>query len=314
MTTINDSSKSNNIDSCTHDIIKTLLYFDVFQYPLNLNEIISFSKFSLEKVRETVQKLITKNIIYETSNFYSLTSNYNISRRVEGNEKATKILKKAVGISKFISQFPFIEGVFISGSLSKGFYGDDDDIDYFIITSPNRLWLARTLLIGFKKIFLLNSRKYFCVNYFMSTNALEVTEKNRFTATEFVTLIPMSANGVFQDLKDNNDWILDYFPNYNLNKKSEPVKRKLFKRFTEYLLNGKVGDYLENKFMKITKNHQKEKFKNLNNKDFKIAFKSDKDTSKHHPDNHQMRVIKLLNEKIIVFNKKHQLNILLEKS
>ena len=85
----------------------------------------------------------------------------------------------------------------ISGSLSKGYYDDDGDIDFFIITSPKRLWIARTFLILYKKIFLLNSRKYFCVNYFISSNALEIEEKNIFTATELTTLLPMFGNGSF---------------------------------------------------------------------------------------------------------------------
>lgn len=105
---------------------------------------------------------------------------------------------------------------------------------------------------------------------------------------------------------------LDYFPNYDTSKKSNPIKKNFVKRFLEYLLKGKFGDILENKFMKITKNHQQKKFKKLNKKDFDIDFKANKTTSKHHPDNHQKRVLNLLNEKIVTFNKQHNLNIPLE--
>jgi len=296
-----------------NDVLKTLLYFDAFQYPLNINEIVRFSQFSLEEVLDTVQDLVTNKIIYKFNTFYAITEKTcRIERREKGNKKATEILKKARRVSMFISQFPFVEAVFVSGSLSKGYFGDDDDIDFFIVTKPNRLWLARTILIAYKKVFLLNSKKYFCVNYFMSINALEIEEKNRFTATEFATLIPMSGNGVYQELQKNNTWILDYFPNYNSEKKSNPIKNNQLKRFSEFLLNGRLGDGLEKKFMKITKNHQQKKFKKLQKPDFDIAFKGDATTSKHHPDNHQKRVINLLNEKIIAFNKEHQLNIPLE--
>ncbi len=299
--------------TCKNDVLKTLLYFDAFQYPLTLEEIVLFSQFSLEEIKESLEQLITNKTIFKLKEFYAISEKTcRVERREIGNKKAKQILKKAKKVSNFISQFPFVEAVFLSGSLSKGYFGKDDDIDYFVVTKPNRVWVSRTLLIAYKKVFLLNSKKYFCVNYFMSTNALEIEEKNRFTATEFVTLIPMSGNGVYKELQNNNPWVLDYFPNYDTNKKSIPIKIKLFKRFSEYVLNGKFGDRLENKFMKITKNHQQKKFKKLIKKDFEIAFKGDKNTSKHHPDNHQKRVLNLLNEKIKAFNLEHQLTVPLE--
>lgn len=299
--------------SCNNDVVKTLLYFDMFQYPLTIAEIKLFSQFSLTEIQEALKDLIEKKHVYKLNNFYATTlKTCRIERREKGNKKAKEILKKAKRVSKLISQFPFVEGVFVSGSLSKGYFGEDDDIDYFIITSPNRLWIARTFLILYKKIFLLNSKKYFCVNYFMSSNALKIEEQNRFTATEFTTLIPMSGNGIYQKLQKENAWVLDYFPNYDQEKKSNPIKRKTLKRFSEYLLNGKIGNGLEKKFMKVTQSHQQKKFKKLQKSDFEIAFKGDKNTSKHHPDNHQKRVIYSLNEKIISFNEVHQLDIPLE--
>lgn len=196
----------------SHVVLKIMLYFDIFNYPLTLNEIYLFSNTSKEKIKEILSHLIQENKIFKLTNFYSLTNEIDIAnRREKGNSLAKKIMKTAKKVSKFISQFPFVEAVFLSGSLSKGYFGEEDDIDYFIVTKPNRVWLSRTLLIAFKKIFLLNSKKYFCVNYFMSTNALEIKEKNRFTATEFATLIPMSGNGVYKDLQTENPWVFRLF-------------------------------------------------------------------------------------------------------
>lgn len=308
---INISNKNNH----TNDVLKTLLYFDAFSYPISATEIEQYSKFSSNEIQAELDALVNKNIIYSFDEFYSISKNKKlITRRKKGNENAKKILNKAIKMSAFISQFPFIEGVFLSGSLSKGYFGENDDIDYFIVTSPNRLWLARTLLIAFKKIFLLNSRKYFCINYLMSTNSLEIAEKNRFTATEFATLIPMSGNGIYCDLKKNNSWVLDYFPNYtDQNKNSSAIKNNIFKRSLEFIFKGKLGKWLDNYFMKMTKNRQQRKFKQLQKPDFDIAFKGDKNTSKHHPKNHQKKVINRLNKSIVEFNKKHQLSIPLEK-
>ena len=79
---------------------------------------------------------------------------------------ANEIMPKAIKISRKIAKFPFVESVNLSGSLSKGYYDLEDDIDFFIITKPNRLWIARTLLILYKKVFLLNSKKHFIFEVF----------------------------------------------------------------------------------------------------------------------------------------------------
>ncbi len=303
----------SNID-CANDVLKTLLYFDIFKYPLNINEIIYFSRFSMKDVDITLQHLVSEKIIFKIEEFYSINNDKNlIERRLKGNIRAEKIIKKATEVSKFISQFPYVEGVFISGSLSKGYFEHNDDIDYFIVTSPNRLWIARTILILYKKIFLLNSKKYFCVNYFMSSDSLKIPEKNRFTATEFVTLIPMFGNGIYKKIQQKNSWVLDYFPNCNVKKIPKEINKNIFKRSLEFLLNKKAGDFLEKKFMKATKKHQQKKFKKLQDENFKIAFKGDKNTSKHHPNNHQIKTIEKLNQKIKLFNIKFNYNIPLEK-
>ncbi len=300
-------------EQCLNDVLKTILYFDVFRYPITINEIVVFSKFSKKEINTTLEYLISEKIIFKIEEFYATTNNIDlIKKRVKGNVRAKKIIKKARKTSKFISQFPYVKGVFISGSLSKGYFEYDDDIDYFIITSPNRLWLARTLLILYKKVFLLNSKKYFCVNYFMSSDFLEVSEKNRFTATEFVTLIPMFGNGIYKKLQQKNGWVLDYFPNFNMNKESLVIKKNIFNRSLEFLLNKKIGDFLEKKSMVITKKHQQKKFQKIKKENFEIAFKGTEDVSKHHPNNYQIKTIDKLNKKIVLFNKKHKLNIKLE--
>lgn len=302
-------------DNSTHDVIKTLLYFDTFKYPITSDELAYYSKFNNTEIKSVLNNLIKKEVIYSNEEFYTTINDTSlISRRKKGNLKAEKTFEKAKKMSAFISQFPFVEGVFLSGSISKGFLGEDDDIDYFIITSPNRLWLTRTLLILYKKIFLFNSKKYFCVNYFMSSNALEISEKNRFTATEFVTLIPMSGNGIYNSLKENNSWVLNYFPAFSKqNKVSENIKKNLVRKSLEFVFSGIIGDYLDTLTMKITKRHQENKFKKFNLKDFKVAFKAQKHVSKHHPGNHQKKVIESLNKSIQEFNNKHQFSIPLEK-
>ena len=149
----------NNIEYSiiSNDILKTLLYFDIFHYPLNFYEIANFSNFLPVEIEKELHILVENDSIYKILDFYSLKNDKEIiAKRIKGNNLATKMIKRTRFISYFISQFPFVRGVFVSGSLSKGYFTKNDDIDFFILTKKNKLWISRTLLMAFKKIFLFN--------------------------------------------------------------------------------------------------------------------------------------------------------------
>ncbi len=263
-------------------------------------------------------ELVNDNIIYKIDDFYLTENNETlIKRRLEGNKMAKNIYQKALTVSRLISKFPYVEGVGISGSLSKGYYDDDGDIDFFIITSPKRLWIARTLLILYKKLFLLNSRKYFCVNYFISSNALEIEEKNIFTATELTTLLPMFGNGSFHKFYDKNKWVENYLPNKTVTdglSKLNLVKKPTVTKIIEYFLDSKIGDWLDTVFLRITYHKWKIKFNHLEERQFNVAMKSTKNISKHHPLNFQRKVIDRLNNRYDELREKHNIHIAKENA
>ncbi|AUC17121.1 nucleotidyltransferase [Tenacibaculum sp. SZ-18] len=294
------------------NLIKVISYFSIFKYPLTADEIFYFSnKKEKDKVLEELNVLKEKGVIQESEGFYSETNNDElIARRKKGNEEANLIMPKAWEISKLISKFPYISSVCISGSLSKGYFEDKSDIDFFIITNKNRLWIARTLLILYKKIFLLNSKKYFCVNYFMSSGHLEIEEQNRFTATEIVTLIPTYGKDMFHDFVRNNQWVYDYYPNFKIDSENtKNISKNFFSNSIEKVLNKKLGNKLERFFMKITIKKWNNKFNHLSKEDFEIAFKSSENVSKHHPSNFQKKVLNLLNEKYENIEKKYYIKL-----
>ena len=292
--------------------LKTILYFSIFNYPLNKEEISLYAK-HLDNVDKELEELLSKKIIFLKDGFYNTENSLKqIERRLIGNKKAENLMPKAYKMSKRIMSFPFIESVTISGALSKNFIDDDGDIDFFIITKPNKLWIARTLLILYKKIFLLNSKKYFCVNYFVSTNHLEIDEQNKFTATEMVTLIPIYGNKAYQDFVSKNSWVNSYFPNKPMEHQTrfKDFKKPVWSLLLEGFFNlSFIGHTFETFFKKITLKKWEAKFKKMHPKDFEIALKSTDDVSKHHPRHFQKRVINLLNEKYETANTTFNLNL-----
>lgn len=298
-----NSNKKENIST----LLKALAYFDVFEFPLTYNELFRYSNVKEESLfREELEFLLNRNLIYKVLEYYSLSPEESIStKRKEGEERAKKYTKQAFRKSSLIAKFPYVRGVFISGSLSKGVMADDGDIDYFIITKSNRLWVARTLLILYKKIVLFNSRKYFCVNYFIDEDYLEVEQKNRFTATEIITLMPMVNDDLYNKFLESNDWIEEYYIDaIQPSNSTIKLKRSLFQNLVEPILNMPIGNSIDAYFMKITLKKWNSKFGTMNESDFKIAMKSTKRVSKHHPSNFQTKVLENFQQKLDSLSRK----------
>jgi predicted nucleotidyltransferase len=296
------------------ETLKTILYFSIFRYPLKIEEIHSYTNYdSLSETEKELQHLIDEKILRKVDEFYVYGSDLDsVIKRLRGNMYAKKAMKKAHQKASFIAKFPYVEAVGVSGSLSKGYYDNESDIDFFVITRPDKLWICRTLLMVYKKIFLLNSRKYFCVNYFVSSNQMEIEEQNRFTATELKTLIPMQGKAVFNQFYERNNWVLEYFS--KMDPKIESIldtPKPAFSRFIELVCDTKIGVATDALFKTITLKKWKSKFHYMNEDDFKIALKTTKNISKHHPSNFQKKVILSLNSKLEEVKSKY--NVILKK-
>src|SRR5476651_1607174 len=124
--------------------------------------------------------MVANQYIYSFGEFYTLKNDpLLMTRRMAGSQKAAELIKIAQRVSNILIRIPYVKGIAISGSLSKNYADDDSDIDLFIITSKNRLWIARTLMHCVKKLsFLFNKQHYFCMNYYVDESQLEIAEKN----------------------------------------------------------------------------------------------------------------------------------------
>jgi hypothetical protein len=242
---------------CRQDILKVLAYFDIFQYPLTQNDIHQFlnAQVDPEILPAILAKLVEEKTIYQLDEFYSLQNDMDLAvKRRTGNEKAAGLLKKAARIGKLLSKFPYVRGIGVSGSLSKNYADEKADIDFFIITKANRLWIARTLMHCFKKLtFLRGHQHFYCMNYYIDESALAIHDKNIFTAIEIKTLLPVDGATTFTAFFDSNQWTDDFFPNCVFRDQQQPdLPGSLIKRFFEWLFNNKTGHWVDNILWKMT--------------------------------------------------------------
>jgi hypothetical protein len=288
-----------------HGVFSCICYFDVFHHPVTLIEIFEFNKLetSYERVKLVLQELMDMDLISVYDDYYFLNPmNFSLLRKRKDSEE--RFYKKQRTIKFFadlISKFPFVESVSISGSCSKGLFDEDGDVDYFIITSAHRVWLCRTILIAFKKIFLFNSKKYFCVNYFVDINQLEIPDKNAFVAREIKTLVPVSNKAIFEKFLEKNIWTKDFLPNkmhYNAFFLNEKKPKKHLLGWMEWLLAKPFGNTLDKWCFEWTLSKWEKKFSHFSRADFDLNLRSKKAVSKHHPRGYQQKVLFEWNKKL----------------
>jgi hypothetical protein len=286
-------------------VIKVLAYFDIFNYPLTREEIFSFlgEKAHCDSVDVALQQLVAAKRIFKLGSFYSLQNVASLKdRRISGNHKAAALLHTAYKIGSFLYQFPYVRGIGISGSLSKNFADQNTDIDFFIITRTNRLWIARTCMHLFKKLtFITGHQHWYCMNYYIDEKALRIEEQNIFTATELITLLPVCGNGAMDKFFETNNWATLYFPNQAEKKHSRYLTRSSwFKKLVEWILNNRLGEALDNYLMRVTTRRwkQKEQEQRLNVNGNRMGLHTGKHFSKPNPAFFQQQVLNSFAKKV----------------
>lgn len=287
------------------NILKTLGYFDLFKYPLTAKEIHLFNQADIADaaIHAELQVLLQANKIFKVDEFYSLHNNCQLAeRRRNGNKLAAEHLKTAQRVARFLATFPYVKAIAVSGSLSKNFATDKTDIDFFIITTANRLWIARTCMHLYKKLtFLTGRQNWFCMNYYVDEAAMEIKEKNIFTAVEIVTLLPMHGRNCLYEFMEKNRWTDSFFPLKPFSNTDAPdLPKGIFSRLVEKLFSGSLGDLADTKLMQLTAARwgRKVKRQQLNSRGGLVGMSVDRHFSKPDPKNFQDKVVKAYRDKV----------------
>ena len=204
-------------------VLRTLAYYDLFDYPLTTSEV--FTYLPIGGVQEEELLMVLHAMALEgkikTSKGHWLMphrSGASVERRTEMEVMGEGMWKVARRMSVLMRHIPFVRGIFISGQLCRYIADRNSDIDYFVITEPNRLWIVRCIFVFFRRVVLLNNRKYFCVNYYVTSDNLKIQERNPYVACEVASVKPMLNRELFEEFMQENTWVSDYYPNFSMSR------------------------------------------------------------------------------------------------
>lgn len=278
------------LGAAASSVLRTLIYFDLFSHPLRLDELGRYASGATPQVLDHLQR---QGYIECLEGFYFLAGRAPlVAQRQQEEARVRRFRWTARFMAGLIACFPFVRGLGLSGSLSKQRMEKGGDLDFFVVTTQGRLWVARTLLMLFKKILLLNSHKYFCLNYFVDEQHLSMPEQNRYIATELASLIPLYGATLYEELLRANQWTTQYLgplPPPDRSLLLKPRRRPL-KKFWEIILNLLGGERLDHFLCWQTWRYRRQKFAAMSAAEFKEAFDTSRTRSRHHPRNFNARV------------------------
>lgn len=298
-------------DNTTKQILRLLIYYDIFDHLLSEQELIKDCALGNNN-QLVLKKLIDKGLIFKSDKYYGIRKDNNLfEKRKRGELNTQNAMGHAIKMGKLISRFPYVRAVALSGSISKSYMDSYKDVDYFIITKPKRLWLARISLVLYKKIFLLNSFRFFCLNYFIDEHNLEMEDKNVFTATEINTLIPIYGFSLLNSFFKENEWAKDFYNDFPQKKIASENESSIpfIKRGTETLFNNFIGNLIDYLSMKINIQYWKWKYNGNKKYLFNSSFRFRRDEAKYHPGNFQEQILNLYEEKIRSFENRTKLKL-----
>ncbi len=238
-------------------ILRTIIYADVFNFPLNVVEIHHFlihdESIDIERIEHALSTSTwLDERIERIQNCWILRGRTGlIDLRIQREQASHQLWPKALGWGGRLARLPFVRMVALTGALAMhNAADDDDDLDYLLVTQPGRVWLARAFAILMVRIGRLRGVEI-CPNYIISDDRLMQNRCDLFTAHEITQMVPLYGFQMYRCFCKVNVWTSTYLPNANTVFHAAPEAKPGWiwsnsKRGLEWLLSGWIGDKLEN--------------------------------------------------------------------
>lgn len=232
--------------SLSRSILRTLVYADVFSYPLTAEEIYRFlivketqnarrdTRYEIRNTQDDVEKELVKKsyhlspVTYHDGFYFLKGRGKIVALRKKREQWSQEKLQIAQRIARWLKFIPWVKMVAVTGALAMKNSDLEDDIDLLIATTRNRLWLTRPLTVLLVELMARRRRPgdlpagrqvkdKICLNMFLDEAHLRIPKKeqNLFTAHEVYQLkLLWERGGIYQKFLRANQWATNFLPNW----------------------------------------------------------------------------------------------------
>jgi len=209
-------------------IFEVIAFFDLFDYFPNSFDIYRF--LSLKSDQKEIENVLL--LMQADSRIHSMEGSFSLreerfeyltkNKRYLNIEKKLNICKK---VSRIFSFIPWIKFIGLGNVIGSNNFKKKGDLDFFIVTAKNRVWLVRLLVVFITMILRLrptknNHQDKICLSFFVSEYRLNLDslmiEKDIYMKYWLASLIPLYEKGdSYVKLISKNSWLFDFFPNWD---------------------------------------------------------------------------------------------------
>lgn len=149
----------------------------------------------------------------------------------------------------FLRHVPFVRGVAVGGSQAMGQQTAASDIDLFIITDSDFLWIARTAVTTYFQI--IGRRRHgkyianrFCLNHYIAGPRTVEDERDPYNAMEYLRLRAVVYPATISKfLAHNRGWVKMFYPEF-VDKPAADNEQSPVQHFWELLFKNGFGNWL----------------------------------------------------------------------
>ena len=218
-----DESNPTEIHAGLEKVFKVSEYLD---FPFTLDEVANYFlprlNITPERLRSILATAEFADIPFRIENGYILTNNnQSYSSRLEREQTSAAKLEAASVFARILTRaVPFIQTVAVTGSVAYGSAARWDDIDLFIVTKRNRLWLSAFMTLILVRLNKLLDRRsphltLFCLSYVHDqggfANESERNRTNPLFARELLKAKPVAGEIQYRRILEENDWVEDFY-------------------------------------------------------------------------------------------------------
>ena len=213
-------------DEIHEDLEKVFKVSEYLDFPFTLEEVANYflpeTQLTGEQLRSILSTRSFADIPFRIKDGYLLTgaSQANNSR-LEREQMSVAKLESAAGFASVLKRMvPFIRTVAVTGSVAYGSANKWDDIDLFIVTKRNRLWLTAFMTLVFVRLTkLLGLRaphlSLFCLSYVHDeqgfANESQKNRKNPLFARELLKAKPVAGADHYRKILEGSSWVQDIY-------------------------------------------------------------------------------------------------------
>jgi predicted nucleotidyltransferase len=196
----------------------SVLYHDIFDFPLTFSELIKWSGGAMP------QSLESPSIVYKNGYHFVAGRNGIIYKRILRKRISDKKMEIARQAARILAFIPGIKMIAVTGSLAMGNSTDESDIDMMVITKKGSLWTTRLFAYSLIRLFNIQTRSpmdkvqkdKLCLNVWLDGGDLSWSKKDRnvYSAHEIGQIKPLvDKDSTYKMFLSANKWILKFWPN-----------------------------------------------------------------------------------------------------